>query len=979
MSFDDLSVAVTGLALRLPGSADPVAFWELLCRGEIAVMRRGSAEGFFVPSYGLITRADHFDPERFGMSPREALLLDPQHRLLLTIVDEALATANVDPGRRPSVAVYGALGRNDYLSWVGTALRGEPGTDPLSLELAAGRDYAVSRVAYRLGLRGAALNTQSACASGLVAVHLAVQDLLGLGCDVAVAATAAVRIPNPGGYDALPGGIGSPDGVCRPFDVGANGTVPGDGVVAVVLKRLDDALADGDDVWALIRGSAINNDGADKSGFGGVNASAQRDVVRAALAVSAVSPPDIDYVEAHGSGTRLGDAAEWSAMADVFEGNAGPVRVGALKGSVGHLREAAGLAGLAKVILCLRFGRLVATPTFRRLPDDLAARSDVLLPLAEARDWSPSPGRRRFAGVSAFGLGGTNAHVVLEEAPVAAPVTRRGGLLLVSSHRADTLDADTIALRRRLEAAPDRVGDVAHSTRTAARRMRHRRFVLVSEQRPTDDAFATQTLRAQTTHAAQSDPQVVFVLPGIGSHYPGMAVRLAAADERFGAQLQDVVARADAVADGTVSPQFHPSAAPALCGGTGIDLRAMLGRADGTGRSGTCMNLDLRALHLGLFSVQYALARTLLELGVRPIALLGHSLGEWVAATVAGVLDPDDALAAVARRAQLIETAGPGALLAVLAPADEVESLAEGRAWLAADNGPQHCLFAGSAPDLERLRAELHRRGYTAAAVQGGYAFHTPQLEEAARLLGGDLASVRLRSPRIPLASGVLGRWLEGEAARPDYWRRQLTHRVRFREATRCVLERSRILVEIGPGTVSPWVKQADADAVCIRTMRRAYERVPDEDVLQEALGHLWTHGVTVDWSQLRPPGARLVAAAAPAVHARPFLPDIPPPPATCADSTTAVTGAGQDTATGPAPGSPVEASLRQTWSMLLGLREIRPEDHFFHLGGDSLMGTHLIATLRQALGVAVPGEVIFASALFREMTEEVERWVAGR
>ncbi|USX53386.1 type I polyketide synthase [Lentzea sp. HUAS12] len=974
------AVAVVGLSVRLPGCDSVDRYWSILDAGEDAITRRDTPGGTFVPAYGSVPSPGHFDPARFGIAPSEALLTDPQQRLLLEAADEALTTANVDRAATPAVSVYAGVGHSDYERWVGSALAGRPGVDAQSLEVTNRGDYAATRIAYRLGLQGAAVTVQSACSTALTAVHLAVQDLLNHGSDLAVAAVSSVRVPAPGGYDAPLGGIGSADGVCRPFDAVAGGSVPGDGAGAVVFKRLADAVRDGDEVWAVVRGTAMNNDGSGKSGFAGVDAAAQVEVVRAALDVAGLAPGDVDYVEAHGSGTRIGDSTEWSALAEVFADAGHPVHVGAVKGGLGHLREAAGLAGFAKAVLSLRNRRLVATPHFERLPADLAARSGVLRPLAEALDWPATPGRPRRAGVSAFGLGGTNCHVVLEEAPE-VPVTPESGgsdLVLVSSHHPEALDADLDRLRDDLGENPARVADVAWTTQTSRHRYPHRAYAVVRSGTEVAGAFAGDRLRIQRGHTTGDAPEVVFVLPGIGSHYPGMGAELARTDPLFARHLHEVAEVADALTRGAVGRSFATEPARPDRQGDRVDLRALLRRGGGTPAP-----RELREVHLSLFCMEHAMARTLMDLGIRPAALLGHSLGEWVAAVLAGVIGVEDAMAAVARRADLVKTAGPGAMLSVLAAAEEVEKHAVEDTWIAAENGPGHCVFSGRPDAVEALAERLRAEGFTALPVDAAHPFHTPQLAGAAALLGEDLRAVDLKPARIPIASSVLGAWLDGETPESGYWHDHMVSRVRFREASELVLARHRVLVEVGPGTARPWIAQTDPDAVCVRTVRQSYENAGDRQILLEALGELWTHGVESDWPRLHTGPRRRTTLPPRALVRRRYLPDTEPP----ADPWSTVTPlrhneSVQDTPVpqqqDEAPGTPVGQFLAHRFRILLGLREVHPDDHFFHLGGDSLMGVHLIAGLQELTGRAVPSSVVFASATLGGMTREVEAWLAA-
>lgn len=1050
---DDLAVAVVGAALRVPGSETTEDFWRNLTDGGDRITRGGASSGpHAVRAYGSVPHPAHFDPARYGVSEAEAVVIDPQQRLLLDVADEALASANVDTGASPAVAVYAGVGRNDYEHWLRSALTGRPGFDEMALEIGTGGDYAATRVAYRLGLRGAAVNVQSACSTGLLAVHLAAQDLLGYGCETAVAAVSAVRVPGPGGYAAPPGGIGAPDGVCRPFDLNAGGSVPGDGACAVVLKRLEDAVRDGDEVWAVLRGSAVNNDGAAKSGFAGVNPAAQRDVVRAALGAAGLVPGDVDYVEAHGSGTRLGDAAEWSALSEVFAGTRRPVRVGAVKSNLGHLREAAGLAGLLKTVLALRHELLPPTAHFERLPADLRDMSRALTPVGEVTPWPRREDRVRRAGVSAFGLGGTNVHVVLEEAPQEAPPPaaaapaegdREGGqLLLVSSHREETLAEDTAALREFASRHPERLGDIAWTTQTARTRHAQRGFLVTGPDDAGpgagvagDDADAgpaAEPARPRSrARLPREQPEFAFVLPGIGSHYPGMGSELARTDPVFAAHLRTVTEIADRLTDGSVGRGFaaeQPGRAERARGGAKIDVRAMLRRDGGRPRqnggppdgapSGPLTpdgsaRPPLRHLHLSLFCLEHAMARTLMDLGLRPAALLGHSLGEWVSAVLAGIITLPEAMEAVARRADLVTMAGEGAMLAVLAPASEVADFETDGAWLAADNSARHCVFSGRPGPMREVESKLREHGFTVLPVGAHHPFHTPQLASAAETLGDDMGGVLLRPATIPIASSVLGTWLEGTVPGPGYWNAHMTSPVRFREAAGLVLDRHRLLIEVGPGTARPWLSHADPDAVCVRTARQSYENAPDREVFLEALGELWTHGVEPDWRRLHHGPRRRVTLPAGRQERRSRLPDAPPPESPGAavprtesgadgthwthgtearGGTGTAPGTATGTATGTAPKAPsgeprpvpaagpdgsLESHLARQWRTLLGLREVHPDDHFFHLGGDSLMGVHLIAGLSRLTGRNVPSSVVFAEATLGGMTGHVRTWLA--
>ena len=887
----------------------------------------------FVPAYGRIDAVTSFDAERYGMSPAEALLTDPQQRLLLEVTDEALHLAAVSASERRASGVFVGTGQNDYDKAVRRHLAASEGVDDFAVELGTARDYVAGKVAYRLDLGGPTVNVLAACSTALLAVHLGCRALRAGEADLVVAGASSVRFPEWGGYWSVPGDISAPDGVCRPFDARAGGTVPADGVGVVVLRRLEDALASGCDILAVIAGSAANNDGR-KPGFAGVSAASQEKVIRAALRDARLDPDAVGYVESHGTATRLGDAVEWSTLHRVFGGGTHPVHVGGVKGNVGHTREAAGIAGLLKVVQCLRHGLIPPTANFAELPNDLALPELQLRPVGAATTWDGL-----VAGVSAFGLGGSNCHLLLE-APPPRPATQAvpRSVLLLSSHRADTLEADTAALHGM---PPE---DLA--ARSQARDHRHplRRYV------------APETV--ETRRAPRRPARVAFVFPGVGSEYVGMGAGLARISDRFATSLAETSASA-AESGVDLAPVFAPHEGQAR-----HDLRRMLGRVEPCSADGPLAGLPAR--HLALLAVQLAFADMLGEAGVTPAAVLGHSLGEWTAATVAGVLSRADVVHLVAHRARLIEAAPPGVTLAVAAAADAVTSLLGGTMVLAADNSPNNCTISGTEKDAGAFEARLRDAGITSRRIGGTAAFHSPLLEPAAAALGEALAGVAFAAPGLPVASALSGGWASDLGA--GYWSEQLVSGVRFRAALAAVAARCPVVLELGPGNVRSWTMQVTPGAEAVRTSRLSYEGVPDLAVYEQALARLWLHGHDPKWPG--DPAARphlLPQDPSPALHRRVFDPrrpvedDIPASPSVEEPS--------------PAPSGLTER-LAGLWCDLLGVDRVDESDHFFDLGGDSLLGRHLIAAIADMTGADVPGSVVFASGSLSGMARAVERWI---
>jgi acyl transferase domain-containing protein len=749
---------------------------------------------------------------------------------------------------------------------------------------------------------------------------------------VVVAGASSVRFPEWAGYWAAPGDISAPDGVCRPFDARASGTVPGDGVGVVVLRRLEDALASGSDILAVIAGSAANNDGR-KPGFAAVSAVAQEALIRAALRDALLEPDAVGYVESHGTATRLGDAVEWSALHRVFGEGARPVYVGAVKGNVGHTREAAGIAGLLKAVHCLQHGTIPPTANFEVLPDDLALPSTQLRPIGVATELNGFA-----AGVSAFGLGGSNCHVVLEAAP-ARPVSQAlpRAAVLLSSHRLDTLEADTAAVR----GMPSE--DLAARSQVRDHRHPLRRYVSLDV--------------VQTRRTPQRPAPVGFVFPGVGSEYVGMGADLARSSDRFAASLAETTALA-AASGVDLEPVFATQVAPMA------DLRRMLGRGEPQPANDALDSLPTR--HLALLAVQLAFADLLAEAGVTPSAVLGHSLGEWTAATVAGVVGRADAVRLVALRAQLVDEAPPGVSLAVAAGAEEIVPLLVGTMVVAADNSPNNCTISGTEEHAGAFETRLRDVGISYRRLRGTAAFHSPLLERAGAGLGEALAGVGFAAPRLPMASALRGDWACDFGA--SYWPEQLAAGVRFRSALEAVASRCSVVIELGPGNIRPWMMQVAPAAEALRTSRLSYEGVTDLAVYERSLAGLWLHGHNPTWPG--DPAARphLLPEPSPTLCRRIFDPRRPVDEATPAWSLAKEP---------PAPRSHLAERLAVLWCALLGVDEVDDSDHFFDVGGDSLLGRHLIAAIAELTGTDVPGSVVFASGTLGGMARAVERWIS--
>ena len=974
-----------------------------------------------MPASGVLDGAELFDAAFFGITPREALGMNPQHRLFLECAWEALERAGYASGTYPGrIGVYASEGQNRYLLDVLSRpeLVRALGSDQVMLANSAS---VATLASFKLDLEGPSMNVQTACSSSLVAVDLACRSLLDGVSDVALAGGVRVEVPRNRGYRHQAGGILSPTGECSPFDAGARGTVGGSGVGVVVLKRLDDALADGDRVLAVIRGSAVNNDGGRKVGFAAPRREGQAAAVSAAMEEAGVEPADISYVETHGSGTEVGDPIEVAALTTAFGRTGGRTcALGAVKSSIGHLDAAAGVAGLIKTVLALQHGEIPPSPYFREPNPRIDFEGSPFYLDPELRPWVRNGAPRR-AGVSSFGVGGTNAHLVLEEAPEQAPSgpSRPWQLLVLSGRTPAALEAATDRLAEHLRAHPEQpLADVAHTLRVGRRRFERRRVLVC---RDAGDAAGALEARdaARVLESAQDRDErpVAFLFPGVGDHYPQMARGLYETEPVFRREVDRCAEILRAHTGVDVRDVLFPGE-PAPGQGAGadagdaasVDLRRMLGRGADAGEDPLART---ELAHPAVFVVEYALARLWMSWGVRPEAMIGHSLGEYVAATVAGVFAVEDALALLAERARLISALPAGAMLAVPMDPAALRPRLRGGLALAAHNAPGLCTVSGPAEAVAALEAELRDAGLACRRLGVEHAFHSAEMEPAAERLALRLRAMSLAAPGVPFVSGVTGTWIrDEEATDPAYWARHLCLPVRFAEGMEELLrDPRRVLLEVGPGrTLGTFAVHAGAaEGATFASLRHAYTRRADQAYLLETLGRLWMAGVRVDWDgfvtgerrlrtllptypferqaywveprrrRRRRRGAEASGRAEPGAGAAgggvPLAePDRPAP---------ARTGSGELPALQPrpdtgtryvAPAGEVEERLAAIWQDLLGFERIGAHDDFFSLGGHSLMAMQMVSRVRDAFHADLPPSAVFEESTVAGLAARVAR-----
>lgn len=844
-------IAIIAMAGRFPGAADVEAFWDNLCEGRDSISKfrvddldpsipaGDRHDPSYVAARGVIDNVELFDAAFFGIGPREAELMDPQQRIFLELCWECLergghAPDGIEAQGAPVTGIFAGMNNATYFQRHASAhpeLVNRVGA--LQVMLGNEKDYIATRVAHKLNLTGPAVSVHTACSTSLVAIAQAVESLQSGLCDMALAGGIAVTCPPRSGYLYQEGSMLSPDGHTRTFDADAKGTVFGDGAAVVLLKRLSDAIADGNPVYAVIRGAALNNDGANRASFTAPSSEGQAAVIALAHDKAGVDARSISYVEAHGTATPLGDPIEIEGLSRAFRrstADTGFCRIGSLKSNVGHLVTAAGAAGVIKTALSLHEKRIPASIHFRSPNPTIDFASSPFVVNAAMSAWDGDGAAPRRAGVSSFGLGGTNAHAVLEEAPPLPESGEAEGpqLLVLSARTPSALGVAATQLADHLQANPhENLADVAWTLAAGRKAFAHRLAVAAD-----DVAAAVESLRAPDTQAeaARSRPArtsgVVFMFPGQGATYAGMGRGLYEAEPVF----RDAIDECARLLRGTL----------------GFDLRERMFGDDAEAL------LPTSVMQPATFAIEYALAKLWMSLGVEPAAMVGHSIGEFVAATLAGVFELRDALHLVASRGALMQAEPAGSMLSIRLPASAVLERLPGSLSLAAENSPLACVVAGPADAVAAFQSQLEGEGVACRALRISHAFHSAMMQPVVEPFRAAVAAVTLHAPTRPIVSTVTGAWLDpAEATSPDYWARHLREPVRFSTALQALLDDpARVLLEVGPRTtLNALARQQPAlQKQRIGTVASLADNAADERrSLLAAAGKLWSQGAAID------------------------------------------------------------------------------------------------------------------------------------
>lgn len=977
--LDENSVAIIGMAGRFPGATSVEQFWQNLSEGVESITQLSDAElkakgvaqemidhPSYVGAAAPLPDVEWFDPDYFGMTQREAEITDPQHRVLLECAQDALDNAGYTVNSVDGeISLYVGVGLNTYL--LSNLMPNQDVVNTMGMhQLLLGNDkcYAATRIAYKLNLKGACMAVDTACSTSLVSMIMGYKALLGYECDMVLAGGSKVNSADTG-YIHEPGSINSADGHCRAFDNEASGTVFGSGAGMVVMKRYEDAVNDGDHILGIIRGGAINNDGAHKVGFTAPNLTGQVEVIKQAFAFAELPTSSISYVEAHGTGTKMGDPVEIQALSEAFKD--APKQncfIGSVKSNVGHLETAAGVTGVIKVLKSFEYNLLPASLNIEKLNSAIDFANSPFQVVTESTPWTGTGEKPRRACVSSFGLGGTNAHIILEEPPASNRVpsfpVRKQQIVLLSAKSENALlqlsDNWQDFLGKQENPSPGLLQDMAYTSWIGRQAFDHRSFLVLDE----DSAFNKDNRAAFSRMrplVAERHMQIAWLLPGQGVQYAGMSADLYRDFAPFKEAMDACLQCYDPELSNTLSQLLLTDA---------LSLKANDPDANEKLR-------DTRLAQPAIFAHGYALAKLLQHFGIQPSVLYGHSLGEILAAQLAGVFDLQGAATLVSRRAALMSGASQGSMLAVESDENSVSQ------WLksldlgldiAAVNSRNNLVVSGLEQEIEKFAEYLQAQNIRHQPVNTSHAFHSRMMQVAENELRSILDTLTLGVADIAVISCFNGKQLSNEQLSDrEYWVSQLTATVRFSDGAVLIPDFSQCAVDLGPGTtIGDLVTQnLESDFEVFSAGNHPKDQSSGTIKFLACLGYLWSKGVQVDWECLYPEGECM----------RTPLPAYPYQKVRCWIDTAQVVPvevqvSNDDVNTEPQQPKSVEEQIAAIWQQLLGCPKVLPEDDFFALGGQSLLATRMLASVKEQTGVELSLNDFFSQPTVKAIADAV-------
>ena len=989
---DSRDIAIIGMSGRFPGANTIDAFWrnvrdgrETTCFFSDEELRKAGVDAThlddssYVKAKPILDKIDYFDADFFGIGPGEALTMDPQQRFFLECAWEALEDAgHLSDACNGRIGLYAGMAISTYLfHLISTGYLDlnnfiHDSSDLLRVLIGNSKDQLATRTSYKLDLTGPSISVQTACSTSLVAVTLACQGLLDYQCDMALAGGVSIRLPQTVGYHYEEDGILSRDGHCRPFDINAQGTVFGNGLGIVVLKRLEDALADYDHIYAVIKGFAVNNDGKEKVGYTAPSVNGQAQVIAEALAMADVSPESISYVEAHGTGTSLGDPIEITALTQAFREVTNARQfcaIGSVKSNFGHLNTAAGVVGLIKTALALKHRQIPPSLHFTQPNPMLDLENSPFYVNVELKKWEQE-GHALRAGVSSFGIGGTNAHVVLEEPPGSAFSTSpdESQLIVLSARSKQALETATNHLVGFLEVnSSQSLADIAFTLQTGRQAFANRRMVICKTVKETSKALERRHASEVSDHAFDGqEPPVIFMFPGQGTQYVNMGSGLYHTEHVY----RDCIDHCSELLNEHI----------------GCDLRDVIYPSTDRNKAARKKLSQTAIAQPACVAVSYAMARLWIDRGVQPFAMMGHSLGEYVAACLANVVSLEDVLSLVALRGRLMQDLPAGAMLAVYTQPEYIRDLLTPDISLAAVNTSEQCVISGPVEAIENLKKSLSQVGIECSQLHTLRAFHSSMMDPILPAFESYLKTLDLKLPQIPYISNLTGKWIEEECTDPGYWTDHIRHPVMFSKGLDVFCkEPNAVLLDMGPGrTLSTMSRRhvgAASSNLILSSSRSSHDEISDRAILLQTAGQLWLHGVGQDWTRFyandRHPH-RISLPTYPFERQRYWIdattngsPICPSSP----ESTVALEShrCANITTRSNSHLTITEEKITQIWQDVLGIERIDIHDRYSELGGDSLIAIRIASRIREAFQIDLPVKALFECETIAELATVIE------
>ena len=969
MNISDTDIAVIGMAIRFPGATNTWEFWQNLRNGvestkEIPkedLIKAGRSEEI-INSSSLVRREavldeiSTFDNEFFDYLPAEAQTMDPQHRKFMECAWECLERAAKVPDKTEDrVGVFAGCSISSY--FISNILPAINHNDPVSLFqalIANDKDYLVTRTSYKLNLRGPSIAINTACSTSLVAIHMACQSLLNGECEMALAGGVRIMVPHRSGYIYQEGGVNSPDGHCRAFDEKANGTASGNGVGVVLLKPLREALEDGDIIHAVIKGTAINNDGADKVGFTAPSVSGQSEVINEALNAAKISPDTIEVIEAHGTGTSLGDPIEIAALTNAYSqytDRTNYCAIGSLKTNIGHMDAAAGVGGFIKAVLSLKHKEIFPSLNYDSPNKQIPFSKTPFYVNKKLSSWKTNGQNLRRAAVSSFGIGGTNAHAILEEAPNCSKTKKVENnhtyeIVGLSAKSPNLTIEQANNLKVHLSRHEINLKDIVYTLIHGRKKMYYRSAIVAKN---TSELINNIQRDQHIVHgfSSNNNTDIAFMFPGQGIQYSGMAKDLYlnnAEFRKYFEQCNELASHHD------------------------LDLLTYI-----TGAS-DYLDSELQKCQISqplLFAVEFALAKTLITIGLKPSAMIGHSVGEYVAACLAGVFNLKDAIYLVCQRGHCIQKYGlNSSMLAVDTPASTIKPLLPIEINIAAINEPDSCVISGDYQTLKDFNVLLKKQGHNTVELKASHGFHSLSVVKSAEYFRSILSKVTLHEPKLKIISNYTGNFVRNEeVTNIDYWVNHMLETVNFKAGIQTLLEKScTVFIEIGPEqSLINFVRKTrnklfdGSEVTCLSCLPHAKDKTTSDLFFKLTQARAWCLG----YISLSAKNGRMVE-----LPGYPFQKNkhwISAKSTNHAETT-------QTNTDDKEPEIGVEGIIINIWEELLAIEKVLPEDNYFSLGGDSLQASRIVASINNHFGITITTKEFFDQETLRALSNSVKQ-----